>query len=246
MHRLLKVKKHRVFNEVTDGDILSEIASEYGLSLDADELPREHVVRVQEGITDFDFLKNLSREYDCRFWVSEDTLNMKAEFDSEEDIVLEWGKTLLEYSAKMDSEKLLTQVEVVGWDNMTGEGFSGLARGSSMTRKVGSGALGTVLVEENFSSRPLVVRDENILDQLGAEEKALALLTENSFEFMKASAVCEGDHRIRSGGVLRLKKPERGFPGHTGFGKLCTIFMLQQVTVLTVNWRGIPAYERLY
>ncbi len=213
MHRLLKVRKHRVFNETTDADIIAEISSEYGLSADTDALSKEHVVRVQKDQYDFDFLRNMAREYNCKFWVQDDTLFIKSAIESEEDIVLEWGKTLVEFSSRRNTEALITQVEVVGWDNMTGEGFSGIAKVSSITDRTGNGELGAQLVEENFGERPLVIRDEHSPDQQSAEEKALSLLTDNSYTYVKASAVCEGNNRIRSGSLLEIKETGERFSG---------------------------------
>ena len=214
MHRLFKVKKHRVFNEMTDEDIIGEIASEHGLTADLDALSAENVVRVQESVTDYDFLRKTAADYNYRFWVNEDNLCMKAEVEtSDEDIVLEWGKTLLDYRSTRNTGKLLTQVEVVGWDPMTEEGFSGTMTPSDIVDKTGDGSLGAELTEEYFGERLLVIKDLSVKDEQQAEERALAVLTENSYSYMSAQSVCEGDNRIRAGAVVEIKEAGERFSG---------------------------------
>jgi len=213
MHRLYRVRKHRVFNEMTDGDILAEIAGEYGLSVDADDLAGEHPVRVQEEITDYEFLRRMAGEYHYRFWLTEDTLFLKEETGGDEDVVLEWGKTLLDFSGSLETESLITKVEVVGWDNMSGEGFSGIADKGVVTDRVGPGDLGIALVSDYFGERRMVVKDHGVKDQQSAEERAAAILSGRTFAFMKARAVCEGDNRIRAGGSVEIKEASERFSG---------------------------------
>jgi phage protein D len=214
MHRLYKVKKHRVFNEMTDADIITEIASDYGFSTETDELSAEHIVRIQEGVSDYDFIRQIALLYSCKFWIKEDCLYLKAETEeSDEDIVLEWGKTLLDFNGVRNTDKLLTQIEVTGWDDMTGEGFSGIAEPTSVTQKVGDGDLGLTVVSDNFGDRRLVLGDANVADQQSAEAKATAILTSNSYEFMTAQATCEGDNRIKSGAIIEIKEVGDRFSG---------------------------------
>ncbi|MDC7224756.1 MAG: contractile injection system protein, VgrG/Pvc8 family [Spirochaetales bacterium] len=213
MHRLFKVNKHRIFNQVTDEDILTTIVGEYGLTADADVLSTEHVVRVQEGISDYEFLKRMADEYHYRLWVKEDILYLKEDPTSTADIVLEWGKTLLDFNASRETEKLVTEVEVVGWDNMSGDGFSAVAADSLVTLKVGTGNLGQKVASDNFGVRRLVVKDEDVPDQQTAETKATNILSGNSWAFMKAQAVCEGDNRIMAGCSVDIKETGERFSG---------------------------------
>ena len=213
MHRLFKARKHRIFNEMTDGDIISEIAGEYGLSADTDELAAEHIVRVQEDTSDYEFLRKMAREYHYRLWIKEDTLYLKADTEEGDDIVLEWGKTLLDFGAVQDTKDLLTEVEVVGWDDMTGEGFSGLADGGAVTGIVGDGDLGQKIVKDNFGDRRLVLKDHGVKDRQGAEDRAASLLSRNSWAFLKARAVCEGNNRILAGVLVEIKEAGNRFSG---------------------------------
>ncbi len=213
MHRLYRARKHRVFNEMTDGDILSEIAGEYGLAVEADDLSLEHTIRVQEETTDYEFLRRLAGEYHYRFWIREDTLYMKRETGGGEDVVLEWGKTLLDFRSAWDTGKLITEVEVVGWDNMTGVGFSGIADQGAVTDRTGGGELGFSRVAELFGDRRVVVKDHGVRDQQSAEERAAALLSGSSYAYTRAQAVCEGDNRIRSGGTVEIKEASERFSG---------------------------------
>ncbi|MDC7220331.1 MAG: hypothetical protein PQJ59_10340 [Spirochaetales bacterium] len=213
LHRLFQVKKHRNFNEITDEDIVAEIAGEYGLSVDTDALSTEHIIRVQQGITDYEFMKKLAADYHYRLWIKEDTLYLKEETEGDEDIVLEWGKTLLDFRGKQATKKLFTQVEVVGWDNMSGEGFSVVADPDMVTQRVGTGDLGLSLVAENFGDRSVVFLDDDIADEQSAEERAVNILSGNSWGYKNAQAVCEGDNRILAGSTVEIKETGNRFSG---------------------------------
>ena len=49
----------------------------------------------------------------------------KIQDESDEEVVVEWGKTLLEFNVQTDANSLVTEVEVIGWNNEKGEAIIG-------------------------------------------------------------------------------------------------------------------------
>ncbi|WP_028973404.1 phage late control D family protein [Spirochaeta cellobiosiphila] len=199
LHRLKTGLKTKVFSETTITDIISQVASDAGLSVDVDEVGGETLFWVQRNQSDYDMIMSLASQYNCSVWGDGETLYFKQQTESTEDVVLEWGKTLLEFSCVNDVQQLVTEVEVIGWDSQTGTSVLGTASLDDITQLVGGEELGGHIVEDNFGPRKVVLNDHSAIDQDTADSLAMEYLTRNSFNYVRAHGKCEGDYRIKAG-----------------------------------------------
>lgn len=213
LHRLKRVRKHRVFSETNDSEILKTIADENQLSLKADNIGGDKLFLIQKDITDLDFVSRMARRYGCKFRVSDGTLYFGKESDTdEEEIILEWGKTLTDFSGHIDSSNLLTEVHVIGWNNNSGESIRGSALLSDVP-PLGGSELGGTAVENAFGAAIMSESDKMVPDTIGAEALALDKLKRNSFTYVTSRGTCEGDYRIRAGVTLQIKEAGGRFSG---------------------------------
>lgn len=204
IHRLKSGVKSRVFTETTIGDIIDQVASDNGMSTDVDPVGGDAVFWVQRDQSDYDLVMALARRYNCKVWGSVDTLFFKQVTESTDDVVLEWGKTLLEFSGNTETQNLITEVEVCGWDDLAGAGIIGTSSLSDIAVKIGDGQLGGEIVEENFGARKVVLTDSRVIDQDSADTIAMEYISRNSFNFVSVKAKCEGDYRIKAGIEIEL------------------------------------------
>lgn len=213
LHRLFRNRQHRLFGETSDADIISTIADEAGLSVEADSIGTDRLFLAQQGMTDYDFLMAMAKRYGCALWVKDQTLNFKrVTNEGSPEIIVEWGKTLNEFTGVSDCGKLLSSVEVHGWDAQAGTAFVGTAAVADVS-PVGGSTIGGSTGEENFGASLLAVTDLEVADQSAAEQLALEALTADSLGFIQAQGSCEGDPALRSGADLNVKEVGGRFSG---------------------------------
>jgi hypothetical protein len=70
-HRMARVPKSRSFQRVTDADIATRIAGEYGLDAEVDATGATHDYVLQAGETDYAFLRRRAARIGFDVWVSE-------------------------------------------------------------------------------------------------------------------------------------------------------------------------------
>lgn len=213
IHRLRRLRKHRIFSETTDKDIFSEVVSDNGLSIDIDDIGGDCAFMIQKDLTDHEFLLAGASRYGCKVWAKEKKVFFKKqnEEDSEE-VILEWGKTLNEFVAKTDSTEILTEVNVVGWDNQKGESFTSTASYGDV-QALGGSTYGGKMVEDNFGASICTITDSKVIDQTQADELALSVITENTYQYISGSGHCEGNNQIFAGNAITLKEVGGRFSG---------------------------------
>lgn len=233
MHRLVKAKKTCAYAEMTDKEIIEQIAGDAGLEKDIEEVGSQHLFTVQKDQTDYDYIKAMAKKYDCKVWVEDvdDQITFcfkKLADTSEEDIVLEWGKTLLEFNPVLDSNSLLTEVEVRGWDNEKLEKVVSSKTVDDIETKIGGETLGGSIVSEKFGDHKLVIVDDTIIDTDGADTLALDVLTNNSFNYIKATGRCDGHNKIRAGIVMDINAVGGRFTGSYYVNSVKHVFTVEQ------------------
>lgn len=212
--RLNRGKVTKAFLEMNDVDILTEIAGASGLGTDIEAIGTDRLFSTQYNETNMDYLLKMAKKYDCRIWVEEGTLMFKKVLIGDSaDIILETGKTLLDFYPVLDTSNLLTGVEVRAWDNEAGEFILGTALAGDITNIIGGSITGNSLVDENFGPRIEQITDTTVLDASSADAMALDILTQNSMNFIKGTGSCEGDYNLFPGSMIELKEVGGPFEG---------------------------------
>lgn len=109
-------RRSRVFEDSTDGDAVSAIAGDYGLSAEADAGP-QNAFLVQDGVSDWDFLARRARTLGMVLYVRGDTLAFRAANTSAEPAAsLDYGATLLELRVDEALIDRVDKVTAAAWD----------------------------------------------------------------------------------------------------------------------------------
>jgi uncharacterized protein involved in type VI secretion and phage assembly len=127
-HRLARVPKSRSFQRVTDADIASRIAGEYGLDADVDATGATHDYVLQAGETDYAFLRRRAARIGFDVWVSEKKFFFKkTPRSTATPPKLTYGKNLSTFSTRFSAAERSDEVEIRGWDHLGKEAITGRA-----------------------------------------------------------------------------------------------------------------------
>jgi phage protein D/phage baseplate assembly protein gpV len=118
-HRLARVPRSRSFQRVTDADIASRIAGEYGLDADIDGTGATHDYVLQAGETDYAFLRRRAARIGFDVWITEKKFYFKKTPRSTiAPPKLTYGKNLSRFTVRFSAAERSDEVEVRGWDQL--------------------------------------------------------------------------------------------------------------------------------
>jgi phage protein D/phage baseplate assembly protein gpV len=116
-HRLARGPKTRSFQNMTDADIVSQVASEYGFDTDIDPTGEVYDYVIQSSESDYAFLKRRAERIGFDMWIAEDKLSFKKVPRSHvSPPALKWGTNLHKFKVRFSSTERCDEVTVRGWD----------------------------------------------------------------------------------------------------------------------------------
>lgn len=116
-HRLARTPKTRSFLNMTDADIVAQIADEYGFETDIDATGEVHEYVLQTSESDYAFLARQARRVGFDLWITEKTLHFKPRPTSQTaPPTLRWGGNLQRFKVRFSSTERCDSVTVRGHD----------------------------------------------------------------------------------------------------------------------------------
>jgi phage protein D/phage baseplate assembly protein gpV len=116
-HRLAREPRTRSFLNMTDADIVAQIADEYGLDGDIDRTTEVHEYVLQTSETDYAFLARQARRVGFDLWITDRTLHFKPRPTAEgSPPTLRWGDNLQRFKVRFSSAERCDSVTVRGQD----------------------------------------------------------------------------------------------------------------------------------
>lgn len=206
LHRLLRKRTSVTFTDKTDQQILSQVVSDAGLTLDwkhETSITYKHVYRHNQ--TALEFLRTRAARLGCHVWCVDTTVNVKqpdlqsgpiATFnvDQEADAILH------RLAPRLNSSSVLNKVTVKGWNPETKELITGDAtvqssKLGSQTSVAGSGSLGN---SETFTC------DHPVWSAEEAKALAKARLQDAALSYITGEAECAGNPKLDLGKVVKV------------------------------------------
>ena len=125
-HKLTYGVQNRSFEaSKPDSQIVKEIAGEIGFSVSVDDTPQRKEPRIQYDVTNWQFLTTLALANGYFLWVADDKLYFKKTPPKpEQEVTLEYGKTLLSFNPRLSTAELVSEVVVRGWDFIQKQRFT--------------------------------------------------------------------------------------------------------------------------
>ena len=215
MHRLKHNRKTRTFVQMKDSQIAAQIAQEVGLNPKLEETNVVHDYLLQDNQTDLEFLLERAKRIRYELGVEDKILKfIKSRENLSENVILEWGKTLIEFYSSLSIAHQASEVEVRGWDTKKQQVIIAHATsGDEITTMKGNNS-GGKLIKDFIGDSKVIMIDNSIHSQNEAENIAQAKFNEISMDFITAEGTCSGNPKIRAGTILELKALGKRFSGN--------------------------------
>lgn len=226
-YRMMKEKKPRSWNEITDSEVVKKIANEYDLktfssspfplqgnSIDDTEQKHSQIVK-QEKENDFEFIMRLAERNYYEFFVFNQTIFFrKPAYRSLPIVTLEWQKSLLSFSPDLNIAERVLQVDVIG-QNTTDE-----KKNITGTAQISNDEIGKLFLKKAIdtirgkeSTKQLL--KEQVKQPVSSEEHAKnlakSILLKKHEEVLKGSGESIGIPDILAGTNIELRGLGRQF-----------------------------------
>jgi uncharacterized protein involved in type VI secretion and phage assembly len=211
-HRLGRGTKMRVFNNVTDSDIVTKIAQENGLTAQTEATAEVYKHVYQHNQTDMEFLSERAQRIGYEVYVDDTKLYFQKPKGGRGQVELEWGKDLRSFNPRLSTHRQVSKVTVLGWDPQKKEAIRGEASSSDSAPKIGYGKNG-VQASTTFGNSQEYVTRRLVNTQREAEILAKALLDEINAGFVEADGVTIGNPELKAGMKVKIKKVSKKFEG---------------------------------
>ena len=160
----------------------------------------------QASYTDYGYIMYLAGKYGKTVYCQGNTVHVKTEITpTDDDVVLEWGKTIISARTKTDLAAQLSAVTATGWNMRKCSGFTATATMKDVPLKIG----GEYCWEDNAkgydSHKVWQLSSSSFTDEKDAMEVARSVLLGRSLQFQSCEAKTEGNSRIRPGNRLTVK-----------------------------------------
>ena len=206
LNELKKGHKCKSFENKTPASIIKDIVSKYDLTADVEEFGPEYSYTEQNNLTDYDYITYLADKYGKSIYCYDNIVYVKTEITpTNDDVVLEWGKTLISARTEINLRNQLSAVTATGWDVMKCEGFTATATMKDVPLKIG----GDYCWEDNSRGydphKVTQLNSADFTDEAEAMEIAKATILKTSLRFQTCEAKTEGNYHIRPGNRITIK-----------------------------------------
>ncbi|MFI5385008.1 MAG: VgrG-related protein, partial [Fimbriimonadales bacterium] len=216
-HRLHRNRVRKTYQDVTDSDIVQQVASRCGLNAQADSLTTVRPWVCQNNQTDYEFLKMLADRNGCRMQADGDTLHFKKVDDPQsEDHELEWGVSMRSFRPRLTTHGMVDEVSVHGWDPKTKQAILSTKSASDgkQSASIGEGKHGGQAAKSAFSgdAKHSIV-DCPVTSQAEADSIAQSYINKRETSFVEGDGLCVGTAKIAAGKTVKVKGVGDRFSG---------------------------------
>jgi phage protein D len=213
-HRLHRGRKTKTFVQKKDSDIASQIASEAGLTAQAEDSGVTHDYVVQANQTDMEFLQERARRIQYEVIVDDKTLFFRPVANDESEVLtLTLEDDLLEFYPRLSSARQVSGVAVRGWNPKDKKEFLGEAKTGDEVSTMGGQNSGGALIEAAFGAAATMVSDRPVMTQAEADQMAKARFNNAVLGLIYGEGVCRGRTDLRAGKVIKIDAIGRRFSG---------------------------------
>lgn len=195
LHQLRKRQPVRAHVELNLADLMREIVSDLGLSVDAGESGPVWKRLIQHKQSDFDLLVEVAERSGLYFTLRGDTLHVLTLDGIGEFLPLMRGETLFEARIELNGDTACRTVSTIGWDPLRVEKHGGRAD----TARVGRVIAAEVSPDNLGGTGERVLVNETVQDDRQADALAQSELDARAARETTLWGMAEGDPRLRPG-----------------------------------------------
>jgi phage protein D len=209
LHKLLRSRKTRTFQNQTASDIVQKVVSESGFSVTCDSSGDPHDFMQQSNETDWDFIWRLAERVGFEFLIE----NGKARFGKPSgDVVaeLEWPTTVHTFNPRLTAIQQVEQVTLTAFDPTTKDTITSTATHTQPIAQIG---IDRREVVSAFPGAEVHVATEPVKTKSEGDALAQALLDKLANGYIAAEGVTFGNPDIRAGAKIHVTGLGQKFSG---------------------------------
>jgi uncharacterized protein len=206
---LRMTRRTRTFEDVSDQDVMQQIAQEHGLDTDISVNGPTYKVLAQVNQSDLAFLRERARCINAELWVEDKKLSAHSRTDRAsalgDPIDVAYGVNLFSFSVRADLAHQCTELGVAGWDVAAKDAIEEIADESAISAELNDGeSSGASILQQAIIERKERIVHMTPFTNEEAKAFAQARYREHARCFVTGSGVTDGDARIRVGTTLRI------------------------------------------
>lgn len=221
-HRLFRGTRVEAYLNMTASDIVAKVAGRVGLQVEADPTTVTHDHVMQDGISDWDFLRRLADENGFLLGIAEGRLTFRARPQAtaapsgsggarRQPLVLERGVNLVSLRGTVTAHGQVPEVEVRGWDPATKQAV--VSRKPAGTTSAELDTTHPRRLAGDVQSPPYVVGLPTVAVQTSCDLAAQSLADHLAGGFAELEGVARGNPALRSGAAITLVGVGEPFAG---------------------------------
>ena len=211
MHRLGRGRKTRFWEHRRDSDVVQEVGSECGLSVEVDSTMNLAPYILQRNESNVAFLKRLAARNNFLLTVEQGALKFTKPSFMGSAHSIDMGQNLRNLKMSFNSVDQVQKVVVRGWDPSKKQEVVGTAELGDIER-IGDGQLGAEL-SACFGESVAYVTDIPVRTQGVANQIAKSELERIARQFCRGTATVQGDDTLRAGHMIEFGGLSGGLNG---------------------------------
>jgi phage protein D len=222
---LRMTRRTRSFADVSDSDVMNQVASDHGLSASVNVTGPTYKVLAQVNQSDLAFLRERASAIDAELWMDGSTLNAKPRTNrTSGSIEMSYGNKLREFSVMADLARQRTSVTVSGWDVAAKSELKHEATDSVLGGELNGDASGSSILQSAFGARKESFAHTVPLTSGETQAEAEALFKMTARRFVVGRGVAETSSKLRVGAYVDLKEIGPLFSGKYYLSEIKHIF----------------------
>jgi phage protein D len=204
---LRMTRRTRSFEDVSDQDVIEQIANEHSLTPQLNLDGPTYKVLTQVNQSDLAFIRERARSVNAELWVQDTTLYAKSRTDRNASTIdLSYGVNLLSFTVLADLSQQCTELGVAGWDVEGKDGIDETADESAISAELNDDSSGSSILQQAFASRKERIVHTVPFSVEEARSIAQARYRERARHFVTGTGLADGDTSIRVGAIVNLSR----------------------------------------
>jgi hypothetical protein len=203
---LRMTRRTRTFTDVSDADVIKQIATDHGLTPEVDVPGPTYKVLAQVNQSDLAFIRDRARSIDAEVWMLDKTLHAKAHTGRNGDkLQMTYGNQLREFNVLADLAMQRTSVAVNGWNISNKAAMQFEATDSAISSELNGDTSGVSILQSALGERKEALAHTIPLNDQEAQHEAEAFFRMSARRFVVGHGIAETNKSLRAGSQLDLQ-----------------------------------------
>ena len=202
---LRMTRRTRSFNDVSDAQVIQQIAQDHGLTPQVNASGGTHKVIAQVNQSDLAFMRERARAVGAEIWIDGQTLHAASRVQrGGASANLAYGAGLREFSVLADLSHQATSVLASGWDVASKQAINEQADDSVLGAELGQDDSGASVLRSAFGECKQIYAHAAPATSGEARDYAKARFLDTARRFVVGTGVAEPESRLRVGTQVQL------------------------------------------